>query len=208
LTKIFKIQSLCSDRGLEKGLKLLLEISVNFVQVCNVVLMSLLFTETLFLVTANHIFNFLLQSLVFRVKLLTCILILSDGCLHLVLATLSHEGFAHAVGNRGLVKSLVGLNGHTNFIADTHEEESALSTVNGDLANKFIEALGEKFFAGGVNSGLTGLSALKLLVKLILEVHNVNLVGRSRRDITDPELAILSVFAGRQDRVKVIFVTG
>jgi len=169
--------------------------------------MSLLFTETLFLVTANHIFDFLLESLVFSVELLTGILILSDGCLHLVLAALGHEGLAHTIGNRGLVKSLVGLNGHTNLIADTHEEESALSTVDGDLANKLIEALSKKFFTSRVNSGLTSLAALKFLVKLILEVHNVDLVGRSGRDVTHPELTILSVLAGRQDRVEVIFVT-
>jgi hypothetical protein len=100
------------------------------------------------------------------------------------------------------------LNSHTDLVAHTHEEESAFSALNGDLTDQLIEALGEELFTGRVNSGLAGLAGLKFLVELILEVHNVDLVSGSRGDVTHPELTVLSVLTGRQDRVQVIFVTG
>ena len=97
--------------------------------------------------------------------------------LHLILALLSHQSLSHTVGDGALVKSLVGLDGHLNLVTNTHQQETTLSTVDRDLSDKLIEALGEKFFTEWANTGLSGLSFLNGGIKLILEIDNVDLSG-------------------------------
>ena len=112
---------------------------------------------------------------------------ISNALLHLVLALLSHKGLAHSVSDRALVKSLISLDGHLDFVTDTHEEEASLSAVDGDLTDQFIEALGEELLTVWADSGLSGLTALDSSIELILKIDNVDLSGGLGRDVTHPE---------------------
>ena len=119
---------------------------------------------------------------------------------------LCHECLAHSVSNRTFVKCLVGLDGHLNFIADSDKQEAALRTVDCDLTNQFVEALGEELLTERADSSFAGLTSLDCGVELILQVDHVDLCGGLRRNVTDPERAGFSVLARRQDRVQVVLI--
>ena len=57
------------------------------------------------------------------------------------------------------------MNGHLDFVTDTHEQETTLSTVDCDLSDKLIEALGEELFTEGAEASLTGLTVGNLVVE-------------------------------------------
>ena len=130
-----------------------------------------------------------------------------DVLAHFVLALLGHECFTHTISDGALVKSLIGLDGHFDLITDTDEEETSLSTVDGDLSDKFIEALSEKLLTEGANTSFTRLCSLDGSIELILQIDNVHLGGRLRRDVTHPEGATFSVLSRRQDRVQVVLIS-
>ena len=91
-------------------------------------------------------------------KFFTAVLELLNAALHFVLLLLSHQGLTHSIGDGGLVKGLVSLDGHADFISDTNEEESTLSAVDSDLTNELIKALGVQLFTNGADTSLSGLS--------------------------------------------------
>jgi len=80
---------------------------------------------------------------------------LSDVRVHFVLDMLSTQSLAHTIGDRAFVKSLVSLNGHFDLITDTHQQEATFSTVDSNLSDELIEALGEKFFTEWADSSLS-----------------------------------------------------
>ena len=149
--------------------------------------MSLLFALSQLSVLTHDLLDLLLQRLDVLVVLLAGGLIITDVLLHLALALLSHESLAHAIGDRALIESLVGLNGHLDLISHTHEQETALSAVNGDLTDELIEALGEELFAEGADTRLASLSTLKLLIEPILQIDYIDLSGGLGRNVTHPE---------------------
>ena len=114
------------------------------------------------------------------------ILKICNVLLHLILTLLGHESLAHAVGNWTLVKCLVSLNGHLDFVTNTDQKEASFSAIDGDLSDKFIEALSEKFLTEWANTSLSSLSFLDVGIELVLQIDNVDLRGGLRRDVTDP----------------------
>ena len=82
--------------------------------------MGFLFTLGQLSVLADDLLNLLLQCLDVLIVLLAGSLQITDVLLHLIFALLSHEGLAHAVGDRTLVESLIRLNRHLNLIAHAH----------------------------------------------------------------------------------------
>jgi len=181
--------------------QLLLVIFVEIVEIVDLVIVSLLLALGQLSVLTHDLLDFLLKCLNVLIMLLAGGLQITDVLLHLIFALLSHESFAHAIGDRALIESLVGLDGHLDLITHTHEQETALSAVNGDLADELIEALGEELFAEGADACLASLRALKLLIELILQIDHIDLSGGLGRNVTHPEASYFSEFSWRQDRV-------
>ena len=191
---------------LEESLELFLVISVKVVEVLDLVTVGLFFSLRSLGILSDNLLDGLLQLLDVLVVVAASLLQISNVLLHLILTLLSHQGLSHAVGDRGLVQGLVSLDGHLDFITDTHEKETTLSTIDSDLSDKLIKTLGEKFFTEGANSSLSSLSFLNGGIKLVLQVDNVDLRGGLGRNVTHPEGSTLGVLSGRQDGVEIVLV--
>ena len=188
-------------------LQLLLVIFVKIVEVVDLVIVGLLLALGQLGVLAHDLLDLLLKRLDVLVVLLAGSFQVADVLLHLILALLGHEGLAHAVSNGTLVERLIGLDGHLDFVTDTHQEEAALSAVDSDLADQLVEALAEELLTEGADARLAGHRALQRLVELVLQIDNVDLRGGLRRDVTHPEGALIGEFSRRQDRVEVVLIT-
>ena len=164
--------------------------------VAGCVLLELLLDVDVLLVAALH--------LVFQI--FAGLTQLGDVGLHLVFLLLSHQSLAHAVRNGRLVQRLVGLHSHLDLVADSHQQEASLGAVDGDLADELIEALRVQLLANGADASLAGLSSLQGFVEAVLELNNIDAVSRRRRDVTDPESAILGELTWWQDRVEVVLL--
>ena len=103
----------------EKGLEFLPVISVEIVKVSYLIFVSCLFSFSFCCSLSNHLFNLVLLVFDLLIILLAGILEISDVLLGLILGLLSHERFAHAVGNGTLVEGLVGLNRHLDLVTNT-----------------------------------------------------------------------------------------
>ena len=164
--------------------------------VAGCVLLELLLDVDVLLVAALH--------LVFQI--FAGLTQLGDVGLHLVFLLLSHQSLAHAVRDGRLVQRLVGLHGHLDLVADSHQQEASLGAVDGDLTDELIEALRVQLLANGADASLAGLSSLQGFVEAVLELNNIDAVSRRRRDVTDPESAILGELTRWQDRVEVVLL--
>jgi hypothetical protein len=60
--------------------------------------------------------------------------------------------FSHGEGQRALVKSFVGTDGHIEFVPNSHQQNSPFRGIDGGLSDDFVEALLVEFFANGANS--------------------------------------------------------
>ena len=180
---------------------------VKVVKILNLIFMGFFLSLSRLLVLPDDLFNLFLEVGDVLVVLSACRLQVRDVLSHLVFALLRHQGLTHTVGNRTLVQGLVGRDSHLDFVADAHQQESSLSTVDNDLTNKFIEALREELFTVWADAGLTSLASLNGSIKMVLKVDNVNLCGGLGRNVTDPEIARLMVLTRRQDRVQVVLIT-
>ena len=112
-------------------------------------------SQELFLLSNYLVFKGLLQLLNLLAQIFILLLQLLFALLHVGLVLFSHEGFAHAKRNRRFIQSLVGLDVHLLLVSDTHEQESSLSTVDCDLTDKLIKALGKELFSLGTNASLS-----------------------------------------------------
>jgi hypothetical protein len=127
----------------------------------------------LLLITALDILDLMLKLVDLPLKLRT--LPLKGGYLklHLLFPLLRLETLSHAIGNRGLVQSLISLYGHAYFIPDPDQQQPPLGAVDGDLPDELVEALGVQFLPKGADAGLPGLLVLQPLVQLLLQVQHV-----------------------------------
>ena len=161
----------------QESLELFLVISVEVVEVLDLVTVGLLFSLRSLGVLSDDFFNGLLELLDVLVVVAASLLQVSDVLLHLIFTLLSHQSLPHTIGDRGLVQCLVSLDGHLDLVTDTHKEETTLSTVDGDLSDQLIEALSEKLLTEWANASLSCLSLLNGGIELVLEVDNVDLGG-------------------------------
>ena len=152
----------------EEGLEFLPVISVEIVKVSYLIFVSCLFSFSFYSSLSNHLFNLVLLVSDLLIILLAGILEISDVLLGLILGLLSHERFAHAVGNGTLVEGLVGLDSHLDLVTNTDKKEAPLGAVDGDLTNELVEALSEKLLTEWADAGLSSLSLLDILIKLLL----------------------------------------
>ena len=114
-------------------------------------------------------------------------------------ALFSLESFAHAIGYRAFVEGLVGLNGHFDFVAHAHQEESSLCTIYRRLSDQLVERLRIQFLSNRANSRLPSLSLLQFLVQFFLQDDDIESCRWYGRDILDPELTTVLVLPGRQN---------
>lgn len=175
LAVVFILNSL-GRRG-QQLLQFLLVIFVKIVEIVDLIVVGLLFALGKLCVFADDLLDLLLECLDVLVVLFACSLEIADVLLHLIFSLLSHKSLAHSISDRTLVKRLIGLNCHLNLITNTHQKEAALCTVDSDLADKLIKTLGEEFLTEWADTGLTGLSALELLVEPVLQIDHINLSG-------------------------------
>lgn len=66
--------------------------------------------------------------------------------------------FSHGEGQRALVKSFVGTDGHIEFVPNSHQQNSPFRGIDGGLSDDFVEALLVEFFANGANSWISASS--------------------------------------------------
>lgn len=98
---------------------------------------------------------------------------LCDILMHLCLVLLGGQSFPCSVGDAGLVETLISLDVHAHFIANTNEQEAALSAFDGDLTDELVEALRVKFLTNGADTAEASRSLLEGLLKVVLQVDNV-----------------------------------
>jgi hypothetical protein len=110
--------------------------------------------------------------------------------------------------NLPLVEGLVGGDGHLNLVADTEEENATLGLTESDLADDFIEALGEQFFADGANSGLTGLTFHQFLIEGLTETGNIDSGSLLMADVFDEVLAVLNPLTRGKDSIDNLLLLG
>ena len=118
----------------------------------------------LLLVALDGLVDVQVESLDLLGQALALLLELADRVLHIVLLLLSHEGFAHAVGDRTFVERLVGLDGHLDFVTHTHKQESAFGALDRNLTDQLVEALGVEFFSNRADASLSCLAGLQPFV--------------------------------------------
>ena len=205
LAVVFILNSL-GRRG-QQLLQFLLVIFVKIVEIVDLIVVGLLFALGKLCVFADDLLDLLLECLDVLVVLFACSLEVADVLLHLIFSLLSHKSLAHSISDRTLVKRLIGLNCHLNLITNTHQKEAALCTVDSDLADKLIKTLGEEFLTEWTDTGLTGLSALELLVEPVLQINHINLSGGLGGNVTHPEATFMSELSWWQDRVEVVLIT-
>jgi len=124
-----------------------------------------------------------------------------------ILLLFGHQGLAHTISNWALVQCLVRLDGHFDLISHSDQQEAPLSTVDRNLSDQLIEALGEKLLTEGADAGFAGLTVLNLSIKLLLQVENVDGCGGLGRNVTHEQTTALGVLPGWQDRVQVVLIT-
>lgn len=169
--------------------------------------MCLLLLGSLLLVPLDDVDDLLVQAGYLVLKLVIGLSQLGDIGLHFVLLLLRHQCFPHAVGDGGLIECLVGLNCHFDLVTDSNQKEAPLGTVNCDLSNKLVEALGVQLLTDWADTSLSRLSRLKFLVEIVLEVDHIHSGGWSWRNITHPQLTTLGILPWWQDRVQVVLVS-
>ena len=130
--------------------------------------MSFLFTSHLLCESVDHFFLFFSKFSCLLSKLFAAVFEFLNAALHLVLLLFGHECFTHSISDGALVKSLVSLNSHADFVSNTHQQESTFGTVDSDLTDELIKALGIKLFTDGANTSLSGLSLSESLIKFLL----------------------------------------
>ena len=142
--------------------------------------------------------------------------------MHFSLLLFGLKGFPHPEGDAGLVEGLIGLDGHPDLIPDSHywknekffiekvtKQKASLGTVDGDLPDQLIEALGVELLSLGADSGLPGLSSLQLVLKGGPELDDFGLGGGGALDRLDPEFLFLhGVLSGRQNGVENVLRLG
>ena len=169
--------------------------------------MSFSFSVNIFFFLFNNIDDFLVLSCNFVFKFIACLSKLGDISLHLIFLLFGHEGFSHSVCNWTFVQSLISLDSHLYFISDSNKKESSLGTVDGNLSNQLIKALRVKLFSNWADTSVSGLSWLKFMVQVILEIDNVHSSSWGWRNIFNPKRSFLSVFSRWKNRVQVIFIS-
>ena len=76
------------------------------------------------------------------------------------------------------------------------------------MADDLVEGLRVQVLSNRADSGLTRLTLLELLVELLLKRANIEARRWRRGHVLEPELPVLLVFVGRQDRVEVVLGLG
>ena len=94
---------------------------------------------------------------------------------------------------------------HSEFIADSQQKDPAFSTVDCDLANDLIEALGVDLLPDRANTGISGLLLREAFVKQRLQVQDIEGGGGRRGHISDPKLGAIPDLLGRQNLIQVFF---
>lgn len=110
--------------------------------------------------------------------------------------------------NLPLVEGLIGGDGHLNLVADTEEENATLGLTESDLADDFIEALAEQFFADGANSALTGLTFHQFLIESLTETSNIDSGSLLMADVFDEVFAVLNPLTRGKDGIDNLFLLG
>ena len=162
--------------------------------------------ESLLFALHDDVFNLFLEVPVLSIEAINSLLQVFDLTVPLNLLLFSDEGLAHSISDRALVKRLVGLNGHLDFVARAHQKETAFSTVDRDLTDQLVEALRVKLLAHGADTGVARALLLDLVVKLVLKVHHVHFGCGLRRNVTYIKRAALRVFPWRKDRIQIVLV--
>jgi hypothetical protein len=74
--------------------------------------------------------------------------------------------------------------------------------IDGDLADDFIEALAEQFFANRADSRLTCLPGQQSFIEQFLEIRDILPRGGGMRDILDEMFGLVIPLAWRQDGIQ------
>ena len=109
------------------------------------------------------------------------------------------ESLAHAVGNGAFIQGLVGLDGHFDFVAHAHQEESPLGTIYRRLSDQLIERLRVQLLSNRANSRLASLPLLQFLVQFFLKDDHIQSGRGDGRDVLHPKLPAVLVLARRQN---------
>ena len=191
----------------KKSLQFFLVIRIEVIKIWDLVTVSLLFLLSQLSVIPNDLLD-LLSLLMDRLFVFSCgLLEVRDVLLNVGFVLLSAQSFAHAIGNWTLIEGLVRLNCHLDLVTYTHQQETTLGTVDGNLTDQLIKALGKKFLTEWADTGLASTALLDIGIELILQIDNVDLGCGLWWDVHHIQTTGLGVLTWRQDRVQIVLVT-
>ena len=154
--------SLLFGSSWKKRLQFFLVIRIEVIKIGDLVAVSFLFPLSLLSVIPNDLldlFSLLLDRLfVFPSGLLK----VSNVLLNVGFVLLGAQSFAHTIGDWTLIEGLVSLNCHLDLVTNTHQQEATFGTVDGNLTDQLIKALGKKFLTEWADTRLTSTAFLDI----------------------------------------------
>ena len=108
-------------------------------------------------------FSFLFTNSI--LKLFFLMVQILNSTLKISLSMFSLQLFSHSKGNWALIKCLICLYGHSDFVSYSQQKKTSFWFSKSNLSDDFIETLGEKFFSYWTDSTFSGLSLHKFLIE-------------------------------------------
>ena len=134
-------------------------------------------------------------------KLFFLMIQLCNGVLKIGFSMFSLQLFSHSKSNWALIKCLICLYGHSDFISYSQQQKTSFWFSKSNLSNNFIETLGEKFFSYWTDSTFSGLSLHKFLIEHFSKSGYINSGSCLMANILDVMFTSFSPFSWRKDCV-------
>ena len=124
--------------------------------------------------------------------------------IELILALLGLELLPHAETDWWVVESLIGCDGHFEFIFDPHQKDAPVRTIYGDLPNDLIETLTMQLLSDRTDAALPRLTVQKSFVQKLLQFGHVLSTRRVLAHVLNILLMSVSKFARSQNAIQYV----
>ena len=118
----------------------------------------------------DNISLFLLERLNRLPQLVVLLLQRLDLVVHVSLGLVGDQCLLQTIGNGAIIELLQVSLDHSCLVTHTHQLIATLNTVQSDLANDLIEALGVEFLTNGADTLRSCAQVIELLVETMLQI--------------------------------------